>query len=108
VADQATIDSVKLQLPEEASEFGITDDIISAQVDATNQTKAILFCLRAIAAKVAGIEDVSESGSSRTLQFHSRLMAMITDWQARADAEDQQAGTLPAKQRGVSHTAVRV
>lgn len=108
MASQAAIDSVKIQLPESPETYGITDQIIGAQIDATTQTKAILFSLRAIAAKVAQIEDVNESGSSRTLQFHQRLMLMIEDWQKRADAEDAVAGTLPPKQNAKLHTSMRV
>jgi hypothetical protein len=107
MASAADIASVKIQLPEEAVTYGVTDEIISTQIDSVGVTKAILFGLRGIAAKVASIEDISESGSSRTVQFHNRLMAMITDWQSRADAEDASAGTL-RRQPGASHRAVRV
>jgi hypothetical protein len=108
VASQAAIDSVKVQLPDLTASFGITDEIISAQIDAVGQTKTILFGLRAMAAKVAAIEDVEESGSSRRIQFHERLMAMIADWQTRADAEDAATGLLPPKMPGKTHTVVRV
>lgn len=110
MASQAAIDSVKLQLPAESldTSIGITDSVISAQVDSNGETKTILFCLRATAAKIASIEDVSESGSNRTNRFHERLMAMIADWQSRADAEDAAAGNLPVKQNAKVHTAVRV
>lgn len=107
MASQAAIDSVRLALPDQASEVNLTDDIIGAQIDADGQTKAILFCLRAIAAKIAAIEDVSESGSTRTSRFHERLMAMIADWQSRADAEDAQAGKLPVKLNATIRTAKR-
>jgi hypothetical protein len=109
MATQAAIDAVKLQLPDLAeTSLSIDDDVISGQIDSVGQTKSILFFLRAIAAKVAPIEDVTESGSSRTMQFHTRLMAMITDWQARADAEDAAAGNLPVKQHAHLRTAHRV
>lgn len=108
MADQAAIDSVKIQLPSEVAQYGITDAIIGSQLDSTTQTKTILFFLRAIASKVASIEDISESGSSRSSNFHSNLMSMITDWQARSDAEDAVLGNLPPKMPGVSHRAVRV
>lgn len=108
MASQAAIDSVKLQLPDVFGEYGITDQIISAQLDATTQTKAILFLLRALAAKVSPVEDVTESGSSRTTQIHARLMLMIADWQARADAEDTALGNLPPKMHARIYTSVRV
>ena len=108
MASQAQIDAIRIQLPDESADLGVTDEIISAQVDTSTQTKTILFCLRAIAAKIASIEDIVESGSSRTVQFHDRIMAMITDWQARADAEDQFAGVAAFKTPAKSHTSVRV
>ena len=108
MADQAAIDSVKIQLPSEAAQFGITDTIIGSQLDSSTQTKTILFFLRAIAAKVASLESISESGSSRTTMFHQNLMAMITDWQSRSDAEDAQKDALLPKRPGASHTSVRV
>lgn len=109
MADQAAIDAVKLQLPDEAIALGITDQVISGQLDSgTTQTKTILFCLRGLAAKIASVEDVQESGSSRTTRFHDRIMSMITDWQSRSDAEDAQLGNLPPKMPAKIHTAVRV
>lgn len=109
MADQSAIDAVKLQLPDEASGLGISDAIISGQLDGgATQTKTVLFCLRGIAAKIASVEDVQESGSSRTTRFHDRIMAMITDWQARADAEDAQLGNLPPKMPAKLYTSVRV
>lgn len=108
MATQAEIDAVKIQLPDEAADLGLTDAIIGTQFDSVGQTKTILYGLRAIAAKIASIEDVSESGSSRTVQFHNRVMSMITDWQARADAEDAAAGNLPPKMHAKLHTGVRV
>ena len=109
MATTAAIAAVKIQLPDEAVALGLTDEIIGAQLDSgLSYIKTVLFALRAIAAKIAPIEDVVESGSSRTLNFHSRIMAMITDWQARADAEDAQLGALPPKMPVRIHTAVRV
>lgn len=109
MADQAAIDSVKIQLADEAESLGIDDTIISSWLDSgLTQTKAILAGWRAIAAKTVGVEDVSESGSSRTIRLHERAVELIRDWQARADAEDAAAGTLPAKQFARLHTSVRV
>lgn len=109
MADQSAIDAVKIQLPDEAADFGVTDTVIGGLLDSgTTQTKTILFALRAVAAKSAGIEDVSENGSSRTARLNERVMELIRDWQARADAEDAQAGTLPVRANAKLHTAVRV
>lgn len=107
MASQAAIDAVRIQLPEESKTLGITDVLISSQLDSLSQTKTILFFLRAIAAKVASLESISESGSSRTTMFHQNLMSMITDWQARADQEDAMAGTTAPKKPGMSRTVVR-
>lgn len=109
MADQAAIDSVKIHLADEAQELGIDDVVIEAWLDSgLSQTKTILAGWRGIAAKTVGTEDVSESGSSRTIRLHERALELVRDWQARADAEDQQSGTLPAKQRGASRTVSRV
>lgn len=108
MASQAEISAVKVQLPDDPATYGITDDVINSQLSITTQTKTILFCLRGIAAKVAPVESISESGSSRTMNFHNNLMQQIADWQKRADAEDRQDGTLPPKGHGFSRTAVRV
>lgn len=109
MADQAAIDSVKIQLADEAETLGIDEIVIESWLDSgLTQTKAILAGWRAIAAKTVGTEDVSESGSSRTIRLHERAVELIRDWQARADAEDQLSGTLPAKQHGSSLTAKRV
>lgn len=108
MASDVQIASVKVLLPDGATSYGLTDEIIGSQIDSVGQTKAVLFSLRAIAAKVASIEDISESGSSRTHKFHERLMAMITDYQARADAEDKAEGDLPSREHGGSWKAIRV
>lgn len=109
MADQAAIDSVKIQLADEADSLGVDDVVIESWLDSgLTTTKAILAGWRAIAAKTVGIEDVSESGSSRTTRLHERAVELIRDWQARADAEDQQAGSLPVKARGASRTVTRV
>lgn len=108
MATQAEIDAVRIQLPDEATDLGVTDTIINSEIDSVGQTKTILFGLRAIAAKIASIEDISESGSSRTIQFHNRIMAMIADWQTRSDAEDAATGKLPPKMNAKIHTSVRV
>ena len=109
MATQAAIDSVKIQLADEAADLGIDDTTVAGWLDSgLTQTKAILYGWRAIAAKTVGTEDVSESGSSRTIRLHERATALVIDWQARSDAEDQQTGTLPAKAAGKFYTAVRV
>lgn len=109
MAEQSAIDAVKIQLPDEAVDFGVNDAIIGGLLDSgKTQTKTILYALRAVAAKSAGIEDISESGSSRTARLNERIMELIRDWQARADAEDAEAGLLPVKANARVHTAVRV
>ncbi len=109
MAEQAAIDSVKIHLADEAVDLGITDTIIGGWLDSgLTQTKSILSGWRAIAAKTVGTEDVSESGSSRTIRLHERALELVRDWQARADAEDQQSGTLPAKQFARQYTITRV
>lgn len=108
MADQSAIDAVKLQLPDEAEAFGVTDTVIGAQLDAgLTQTKTILFSLRAVAAKAAALEDISESGSSRTQRLHERVLELIRDWQTLADKEDLATGTV-AKEGARIYTSVRV
>lgn len=109
MADQAAIDSVKIQLADEAEDLGVDEIVIESWLDSgLTQTKAILAGWRAIAAKTVGTEDVSEAGSSRTIRLHERAVELVRDWQTRSDAEDQKSGTLPVKQRGASLTATRV
>ena len=109
MADQSAIDSVKLQIPNEALALGITDEIIGSQLDSgVSQTKTILLMLRSVAAKSASIEDVSENGSSRTQRLNERVMTLIADWQARADAEDAAAGVIPFRGNAVSRRITRV
>ncbi|AAN02077.1 gp23 [Mycobacterium phage Barnyard] len=110
MADQSAIDAVKLQLADEANDLGITDIAIGAWLDSgLSQTKTILAGWRAIAAKSAATEDVSESGSSRTVRLHERAVEMIRDWQARSDAEDKATVTdTLGRGRFASHRATRV
>jgi hypothetical protein len=110
VAEQTAIDSVKLQLADEASDLGFTDAMITNLLDSgLTQTKTILAGWRAIAAKSAATEDVSESGSSRTIRLHERAIEMIRDWQARADVEDKALLTDGlGRGRFASHRATRV
>ena len=109
MASQATIDSVKLHLADESEDLGITEEVISTWLDSgLSTTKTILAGWRAIAAKTVGTEDVSESGSSRTIRLHERAVELVRDWQARSDAEDQQSGALPAKQHARQYVVTRV
>jgi uncharacterized protein with ATP-grasp and redox domains len=107
VADFAAISAVKLQIADEAEELGFDDTIIGTMLDSgLTETKTILAVWRGIAAKSAAVEDVSESGSSRTTRLFDRAAQMITIWQSRADAEALAAGTLE-RQRFASHKMVR-
>lgn len=110
MADPAAIAAVKVQLPDEAVTLGVTDAYIAALLDVpTTQTKTILASWRAIAAKTVMVEDVSESGSSRTSRLHENAREMITIWQARADMEDKLAVTdTLGHGRFASHKATRV
>ena len=109
MAEQAAIDSVKIQLADEAEDLGIDEIVIESWLDSgLSETKSILAGWRAIAAKTVGTEDVIESGSSRTIRLHERAIELIRDWQARADAEDQLSGNLPAKQHAKLYTSTRV
>ena len=108
MATPAQIDAVKLQLPDEAEAFGIDDAVIDAQFNlGLSQSRVILFALRAIAAKSASLEDISESGSSRTQRLNERVLELIRDWTAVADKEDLATGTI-AKEGARIYTAVRV
>jgi len=109
VATQQEIDAVKIHLPDEAEALGITDAVISGWLDGgLSGTKTVLASWRSIAAKTVGVEDISESGSTRTQRLHERSIEMIRDWQARADAEDSITGTLPPKAHAKVYTVVRV
>lgn len=107
MADSAAITQVQLQVADEAESLGFDDTVISTMLDSgLSEVKTILAVWRGIAAKSAAVEDVSESGSSRTTKLFERATQMVTIWQLRADAEDAQSGTLQ-KQRFSSYTIVR-
>lgn len=109
MATETEISAVKIHLADEAEDLGIDDAILSAWLDSgLTQTKTVLSAWRAIAAKTVGVEDISESGSSRTNRLHERAIDLIRDWQARADAEDAAIGALPAKAHAKVYTVVRV
>ncbi len=109
MAAQASIDAVNLQLPDEAEEMGIDEDVIGAFLDSgLSQTKTILACWRAIAAKASTVTDVNESGSSRSAPVFDRAKQMIDFWQIRSDEEDKAAYTLPVREHATLHTGVRV
>lgn len=110
MATDEAIAAVQLQLADEAIDFGIDEDLISVWLDSgVTQTKAILSAWRVIAAKSVMVEDVSESGSSRTNRIHENAREMILLWQARADAEDKALLTDGlGRGRFASHRATRV
>ena len=109
MADSPAVTTIKLQLPDEAADFGIDSAAIEAFLATPlSQTKTMLACWRVIAAKAATITDVSESGSSRTMPIFDRAKLMIDFWQGRSDVEDQQSEVLPPRPHGASHTSVRV
>lgn len=108
MATAAEIDAVKLQLPDEAEAFGITDQVISDQIDSgKTQTKTILFSLRAIAAKATALEDISESGSSRSQRLHERVLELIRDW-TLVETKEELESAVVAKEAAKIHTAERV
>lgn len=109
MADQAKIDAVKIQLPVEATDLGITDDAIADMLDRPlTVNHAILESYRAIAAKTMMLTDVSESGSTRNMSIlNANARAMITYWQGIVDKEDQ-SNEVELIPRFRSHRATRV
>lgn len=108
MADQTVINRVLIQLPEVAPDLGFTTDVIANLLDSPlSEIKVILAGWRAVAAQASTMGDVSESSSSRTNPLFDRAVLMIPIWQARSDQEDLAAGSN-VRQRGASHTAVRV
>jgi hypothetical protein len=108
VASSSNIAAVQLQIPDEAVSLGFDDNAISVLLDSgLTQSKTILAVLRGISAKVSSYEDVSESGSSRSVQFFERVRQLIDVWQSVVDKEDVVAGTS-AKAGARIHTSVRV
>ena len=105
MADQSAIDAVKLQLPDEAADFGLTDSAIGNLLDSgLSQTKVMLAAWRGISAKASTVEDVNESGSSRTSRIADIAMQQVTYWQGLSDKEDKSINQDPAgRQRFASH-----
>lgn len=108
MASATEIAAVQLQIPDEAVDLGFDNAAIGVLLDSgLSVSKTILAVLRGISAKVSSYEDVSESGSSRSIQFFERVRQLIDVWQAVADREDVVAGTS-AKAGAVLHTSKRV
>jgi hypothetical protein len=111
MADQADIDTVKVQLPEQEilTEFGLDDITLGAILDSgSTQSQTILAAWRAIAAKTATYTDVNESGSSRNLSaLNANAREMCTLWQTQVDKEMNAAGTELIR-RWTSHKTTRV
>ena len=110
MADDAAVSAVQAQLPDESDLFGVDSSYIGILLDSgLSETKVILSCWRAIAAKSSTMANVSESGSSRDLSnIFENARQMIDVWQARADDEDKAGGEDPTgKARARVHTAVR-
>ena len=94
MASSTVISAVKLQIPDEAEELGFDDTAIGVLLDSgLTQSKTILAVLRGISAKVSSYEDVSESGSSRSVQFFERVRQLLDVWQSVSDKEDVSSGT---------------
>lgn len=113
MAEQAAIDAVKKEIPDDSDTlFGLDDSTIGAFLDGgLSSTKATLASWRAIAGKLTMTVDVTESGSSRQLgTTFDNAMKMVEYWQKLSDAEDKDADDdgLPDKPRARVHTAVRV
>jgi hypothetical protein len=96
MAQQADIDSVKVQLPDAdiLTEFGLDDITLGAILDSgASISQTILAGWRSIAAKTATMTDVSESGSSRNLStLNANAREMCTLWQTQVDKELNSTG----------------
>ena len=110
MATEEAIAAVALHLPDEAEDLGLDENTVAALIDSgLTQTKVILTAWRMIAAKTIMVEDVSESGSSRTNRVHDNAREMIAIWQSRSDAEDKALLTDGlGRGRFASHRATRV
>lgn len=108
MAAEAAIAAVKLQVPSEAEELGFDDSAISALLDSgLSQSRTILAILRGISAQASSLEDISESGSSRSSRFFDNIKSLIDLWTQAVKDEDLAGGTV-AKESARIYTAVRV
>lgn len=111
MAEQAAIDAVKVQLPEEEilTSFGLDDATIGVLLDSgITQSQVVLASWQSIAAKTATYTDVNESGSSRNLSaLNANARQMVTMWQTQVDKELNASGGELIR-RFNSHTAVRI
>ena len=101
--------SVLLQLPANASDFGIDDAMAGTFLDSgLSVTHSILASWRAIAGKASTMTDINESGSSRNMSIiAANARAQMAYWQQMADREDNAAGTEQIV-HGISTTITRV
>lgn len=109
MADAATITAVKLQVPDEATDFGFDDVAIGALLDSgLSQSKTILAVLRGISAKASSMAtSISENSSSRSVDFFNNIKQLIDVWTQVVKDEELATGVV-AKESARIHTAVRV
>jgi hypothetical protein len=109
MATAAAINTVKMQIPDEAASLGFDDTAIGKVLDGgLSSSQTILTVLRGMMAKAASFEDVSESGSTRNSKFFDNLHRLIDVWQKIADKEDATTGTNKTKESIKFYTITRV
>lgn len=109
MADAATINAVKLQIPDEATDLGFDDTAIGVLLDSgLSQSKTILAVLRGMSSKAAPMaSSISENSSSRSVDFFNNLKQLIDMWAQVVKDEEFAAGET-AKGHAKLHTIERV
>lgn len=110
MASEADIQLVKDGLSPEAEQIGWNSTKIGLHLDAGNSpTRTIRDFWAFRVAQTSDFVDISESGSSRTMEsIWEHAKKMLDYWDGRVTKEDDEAGTVNPRGRIVFHTAVRV
>lgn len=110
MATTEQIQLVKDGLPPEAASLGWTDVKIAAQIDSgLSPIKTIRSFWAFRVAQTSDFVNISESGSSRTMEdVWKHAMEMLKYWDGRVAKEDGDDGVIQPRQRISFHSATRV
>ena len=108
MADQLSIDQVKANIPDDATEDGWDDTFIGNLIDSgVSITKVTLAFWTSRVGKLSTVIDVSESGSSRSLsRLFDQAKVAYDAWLEKSKLEDNPPP--PTRYRAAFHKLKRV